>query len=184
MTIKKFVQQNQFDTICITGHVNKILKHQFDDYTLRPVYRFPENGMHIEKQAAFVKNLIRHKTNAAIILTHSAFIVSDFPREKVLVIAKNGTCESPEFNTFGASVNKINMCLFGRRATISDLAVEALENISKMPMDTLEQIKVIKDRHKSFGDSIELTLIYHTVFDREDELKKEALCFTHRSTSC
>jgi len=171
MTIKEFLKRQQ-GFVCITGHVNRIARYEYDDYDLRPVYRYPENGKHIDDQAVFVKNL-KKTSNGAIILTHSAFIVSDFKRENVLVIPKTGPYESPDFNTFGASANKINMCLFGRRSTIGALAHEALEDISKMPMDTLEQIQVIKDMHKRFGDSIELTLIYHEVFDREDELKKE-----------
>ena len=64
-------------------------------------------------------------TPEILISSHSPFIVSDTKRNNVLIFEKDNNeivnCKRPDFNTFGASVNKITMEVFGRKETIGNL---------------------------------------------------------------
>jgi len=174
MTIKKFLKDRP-GMVCITGWVAKLKGYVF--LTDRPVIRFPENGKHVEEQATFVKQLQKGSMSKnAIVITHSAFIVTDFKQDDVLVIPKKGKYDLPYFNTFGASVNKINMCLFRHAITIGALAQDTMQELLARPQETLEQInETIALSSKCLGDSVEYTLMMHKLLNREDELKKGAV---------
>ena len=57
-----------------------------------------------------------------LITTHAPFLISDSKKERVLVFEKetdgNVRIAKPEFNTFGASINKITMNIFNKQETI------------------------------------------------------------------
>ena len=58
-----------------------------------------------------------------LITTHTPFLISDSKPDKVLVFAKDKasgvvSISHPDYNTLGASINKITMNTFGKRETI------------------------------------------------------------------
>ena len=56
-----------------------------------------------------------------LVTTHTPFLISDSRPEKVLVFDKTDDVVSvsrPDYNTLGASINKITMATFGKRETI------------------------------------------------------------------
>jgi len=58
-----------------------------------------------------------------LITTHTPFLISDSKPEKVLMFSKDKnqglvSVATPDYNTLGASVNKITMATFGKRETI------------------------------------------------------------------
>ena len=67
------------------------------------------------------------------------------------------TCKRPGFNTFGASVNKINISVFDKSDTIGDYAKQKLDQfVSKLGKEEKESI--INSVEKEFGDSVEKIL--------------------------
>lgn len=150
--------------VCITG--NDIPNWVEYINTNRPIFYLPECGRNINKQAEFVSS-IKEKHPNAVVITYSAFIVSDFEREQVLFI-KDDEIKNPEFETFGASSNKINMCLFGRRETCGDYAMEALNRMRKRLDDGELPDSLINEIARTFGDSIEKTLLMKMMIDRLD----------------
>ena len=70
--------------------------------------------------SVFVKDIL--------IITMSPWIIYDFDRSHVLIVSEKNI-EHPDFQTFGASVNKINMCVFNKRETISDIPLKELKDI-------------------------------------------------------
>jgi restriction system-associated AAA family ATPase len=86
----------------------------------------------------------------ALMTTHSPFVPSDMPREKVLIFAKeNGSVEvtRPSIQTFGATFDVIVEECFGIRPPISDIPKEMIERLmrSDRPSDIREGIKKLGD---------------------------------------
>jgi restriction system-associated AAA family ATPase len=105
-----------------------------------------------------------------LITSHSPFIVSDSKQENVLVFEKDDEsiveCHRPDFNTFGASVNKITRGVFDRRKTIGDYASEIIDDF-KREMETTDDMEGLFERlDETIGDSIEKTLFMKELFDR------------------
>lgn len=147
--------------VCITG--NNIPEKLKDMDAGRPCYYLPECGLNIHQQAAFVSNI---KEPNAVIITYSAFIVSDFRRKQVLFFEDDESFDYPDFEIFGASVNKINMCLFGRKETAGDYALEALNRMKQKIDDGEIPNTLIHEVSKTFGDSIEKTLLIKMILDK------------------
>jgi len=155
--------------VCITGYIKKIRKPgKFIQG--RRVYYMPESGMHVTEQAGYIKQL-RSRDKTAIVFTHSAFLVSDFAKEDILVVTKDGQFERSEFQTLGASVNKINMVLLGQHETIGDYSKGLLNKIDRMPRGTLNEVELALHECDFLGDSLERTLLMHSLFQAKDELK-------------
>jgi len=153
--------------VCITGM-------RFPDWLNdieadRPLFYLPERGLNISNQAAVVSTIEKERSNA-IIVTQSAFIVSDFPRTQVFFL-KGHSAKHPDFETFGASANKINMCLFGRALTIGDRAAAALEKMKRRLEKGEDPTTIINETVKTFGDSVESTLFLNVAMDKEKEIK-------------
>ena len=79
------------------------------------------------------------QTPEVLISSHSPFMVSDTKEDNVLIFEKDEhgkvDCKKADFNTFGASVNKITMKVFGKKETIGDVAKNKLtEKILFMKM--------------------------------------------------
>jgi len=106
-----------------------------------------------------------------VLTTHSPFIVSDCKPEKVFRFFRNKNhkidFEQPNFNTYGASVNKITSKLFKKKETISNLVLRELKAIKEKFDDkqiTQEEAKKALD---IFGESIEKMLV-EKYFEREN----------------
>ncbi len=74
-----------------------------------------------------------------LITTHTPFLISDSQPDKVLAFKKEEEEEeegkvsvsNPDYNTFGASINKINMLTFGQTSTIGGQAFSIVQEIRK-----------------------------------------------------
>ncbi len=103
-----------------------------------------------------------------LITTHTPFLISDSKPEKVLVFKKvDGaiTTTSPEYNTFGASINKITMNSFGKRETIGGRALTTLKKLHRQFEDGAEKEQLITDINNQLGDSVEKILLVKTILD-------------------
>ena len=103
-----------------------------------------------------------------LITTHSPFLISDSHRKQVLVFDKERgkiSVTRPDYNTFGASINKITMETFHKRETIGGQAEEALEEFCRRHNEGDERRGLIKEIKKTIGDSNEKTLLIKTILD-------------------
>lgn len=105
-----------------------------------------------------------------LITSHSPFIVSDCKRENVFVF-ENGKADNPRINTFGTSVNIITEEVFNKKETIADLPLKEIEDIKKLPLDTLENIQIAKESSRRLGESVEKVLLFRELLIRENEIK-------------
>ena len=138
----------------------------------RPRFLFPEERRNVDEQAAFISEIEEGVPNL-IVVTRSAFIISDFRREQVLIFEGDKVVH-PEFETFGASVNKITMCLFGRRATVGDRALKVLESLSSR-LEKGENPSAIIDEASTLGDSVEKVLFMKVALNKEEELNRRKI---------
>lgn len=106
-----------------------------------------------------------------LITTHTPFLISDSTPDKVLVFNKDKetgevAVSNPEYNTLGASINKITMATFDKRETIGGLA-QSLLNAFKASSEQQETDKnqLIKDINNKLGDSVEKVLLIKTILD-------------------
>lgn len=105
-----------------------------------------------------------------LITTHTPFLISDSSPEKVLVFKKdkeNGTVSisSPEYNTLGASINKITMNTFGKRETIGGHAQAILESLHQRFKSGEDKEQLITEINQQLGDSVEKVLLIKTILD-------------------
>lgn len=112
------------------------------------------------------------QTPEILISSHSPFIVSDTKEDNVLIFEKdeNGkvNCKKADFNTFGASVNKITMKVFGKKETIGDVAKDKLGEYKKR-LDANENIDtIIHDIDLELGESVEKILFMKMLFDKQE----------------
>jgi hypothetical protein len=84
---------------------------------------------------------------------------------------KNKTIEvsRPDYNTFGASINKITMKTFGKMETISGYAEQQLENIKKRFESGESKQEVLDEVNALLGDSVEKVLFVNRVIDSMEE---------------
>ncbi len=106
-----------------------------------------------------------------LITSHSPFIVSDSKPENVLVFEKdeNGVvgCTRPNFNTFGASVNKITMEVFEKIDTIGDYANSRFDIFRKRFEEGEDIDTLIKEVDSTFGDSMEKILFIKNLLNKK-----------------
>ncbi|MFF7058188.1 restriction system-associated AAA family ATPase [Achromobacter spanius] len=106
-----------------------------------------------------------------LITTHTPFLISDSKPDKVLVFAKNKTSGAvsisrPDYNTLGASINKITMHTFGKRETIGGYAQKILDDLRKRFEQGGEDKEVlITEIHEQLGDSVEKLLLIKAILD-------------------
>ena len=110
-----------------------------------------------------------------LITTHTPFLISDSRREKVLVFSKDRTTgevsvQPPEFNTLGASINKITMSeVFGKRETIGAYAQSILERErARFEMGEEDPSVLIDDINRELGDSVEKILLIREILGKAE----------------
>lgn len=114
-----------------------------------------------------------------LITTHTPFLISDSKPDKVLVFAKDkvsGTVSisRPDYNTLGASINKITMNTFGKRETIGGFAEELLDGFKKRFVAGDEDLlKLVDEIEEGLGDSVEKILLIKAIQDKLEAQKKE-----------
>lgn len=112
------------------------------------------------------------QTPEVLISSHSPFIVSDTKEDNVLIFEKDEdgivACKKAYFNTFGASVNKITMKVFGKKETIGDVAKDKLAEYKKR-LEVDEDIDmIIHDIDLELGESVEKILFMKMLFDKQE----------------
>lgn len=145
----------------------------------------PETHLNPAWRASFISRLrscLQDQTGASqemLITTHSPFLISDSKPDNVLVFAKNlGTGDvsiaHPDYNTLGASINKITMTTFGKRETIGDHAQDLLEGLRKRLCGGKEGVStLIAELDRELGDSLEKVLLINTMLDRTRQGSEE-----------
>jgi restriction system-associated AAA family ATPase len=115
-----------------------------------------------------------------LLTTHTPFLISDSKPDKVLVFAKDKasgavSISHPDYNTLGASINKITMNTFGKRETIGGHAQAMLEDLRRRFEEGIEDKEaLITEIHQQLGDSIEKLLLIKAILDGEQILNGEA----------
>ncbi len=105
-----------------------------------------------------------------LVTTHTPFLISDSMAEKVLVFNKdkasgNVSISQPDYNTLGASINKITMNTFGKRETIGGHAQATLEELRRRFEDGEDKERLIAEINQKLGDSVEKVLLIKTILD-------------------
>ncbi|PHR22849.1 MAG: ABC transporter [Desulfotalea sp.] len=103
-----------------------------------------------------------------LITTHTPFLISDSKPEKVLMFNKvDGvvSVSKPEYNTLGASINKITMNTFDKRETIGGYAQTILNNLRQRFEAGDDKGQLIAEINQQLGDSVEKMLLIKTILD-------------------
>ena len=141
----------------------------------------PETHFNPDWRAKFITRLRECFNNAdpkslreVLITTHTPFLISDSTREQVLEVDKTDGVVSvnrPDYNTLGASINKITMKTFSKRETIGGFAEQKLAALKQRfeagkASDSDEDKNVLIDEiNEQLGDSVEKILLIKTIFD-------------------
>lgn len=109
-----------------------------------------------------------------LITTHTPFLISDSKPDKVLIFKKDKTSgevsiSQPEYNTLGASINKITMSTFGKRETIGRHAQALLEALrARFEHGGENEEELIAEIQRELGDSVERVLLINAILDRQE----------------
>ncbi len=115
-----------------------------------------------------------------LITTHTPFLISDSKPDKVLVFAKDKTTGAvsishPDYNTLGASINKITMNTFGKRETIGGHAQALLKALrDRFEQGGEDKEALITEIQQQLGDSVEKVLLIKAVLDADRPSNGEA----------
>lgn len=107
-----------------------------------------------------------------LITTHTPFLISDSKPDKVLIFKKDKTSgavsiSQPDYNTLGASINKITMSTFGKRETIGGHAQALLEALrARFEHGEESEKELIAEIQRELGDSVEKVLLINAILDR------------------
>ena len=119
-------------------------------------------------------------TYEMLVTTHTPFLISDSKPDKVLVFAKGKTSgevsiSHPDYNTLGASINKITMNTFGKRETIGGHAQALLEALrARFEQGDEDKDALITEIHQQLGDSVEKVLLIKAILDSDQQGNGEA----------
>jgi restriction system-associated AAA family ATPase len=137
----------------------------------------PETHFNPDWRANFITRLrqclpdARDMGQEMLITTHTPFLISDSKPDKVLVFAKDKTSGAvsisrPNYNTLGASINKITMNTFGKRETIGGHAQALLEALrARFEQGAEDKEALITEIHQQLGDSVEKVLLIKAILD-------------------
>lgn len=108
-----------------------------------------------------------------LITTHTPFLISDSQPDKVLVFKKQNnqvSISKPDYNTLGASINKITMNTFDKRETIGGFAQGILEEFrNRSQTNDEDKDQLIDEINKKLGDSVEKVLLIKTILDSMED---------------
>ncbi|MFM0158958.1 restriction system-associated AAA family ATPase [Paraburkholderia sediminicola] len=144
----------------------------------------PETHFNPAWRASFISRLRRclqgqsETSREMLITTHSPFLISDSKPEKVLVFDKSPDTGAvniahPEYNTLGASINKITMTTFGKRETIGGHAQALLDGLRTRFEKGEDASALIDELDRELGDSVEKVLLVKAMLDRSQSSKGE-----------
>lgn len=113
-----------------------------------------------------------------LITTHTPFLISDSEPDRVLVFSKDKVSGAvsitrPDYNTLGASINKITMSTFGKRETIGAHAQALLDALRfRFEHGGEDRESLITEIHQKLGDSVEKVLLINTILG-SDQLGRQ-----------
>lgn len=134
----------------------------------------PETHFNPDWRANFVTRLHQSLGGSdgqeMLVTTHTPFLISDSRPEKVLVFNKDKetgevSVKNPEYNTLGASINKITMATFDKRETIGGHAQAMLEGLRQRFEQGEDKEQLIAEISRQLGDSVEKVLLIKTILD-------------------
>ena len=132
----------------------------------------PETHFNPDWRANFVTRLHQSFNGSdgqeMLVTTHTPFLISDSRPEKVLVFNKADGVVSvshPDYNTLGASINKITMATFGKRETIGGFAQGKLKKFRQDFEEGRDKEQLIAEINRQLGDSVEKVLLIKTILD-------------------
>lgn len=133
----------------------------------------PETHFNPDWRSSFITRLYEcfrdsEDTHEMLVTTHTPFLISDSRPEKVLLFNKEDgavAITKPEYNTLGASINKITMNTFGKRETIGGHAQAILENLRTRFERGEDKDQLIDEINQELGDSVEKVLLIKTILD-------------------
>jgi len=132
----------------------------------------PETHFNPDWRANFISRLSEcfdgSEGQEMLITTHTPFLISDSKPENVLVFNKSDglvSVEYPDYNTLGASINKITMATFGKRETIGLRAQTILDELKQKFRPGEDNTDLIDDINRQLGDSVEKVLLIKTILD-------------------
>lgn len=112
-------------------------------------------------------------THEMLVTTHTPFLISDSKPEKVLVFKKENSevsISKPDYNTLGASINKITMSTFGKRETIGGHAQAILGGLrARFDQGGEDKDALIEEINQQLGDSVEKVMLIKTILDSMEE---------------
>ncbi len=103
-----------------------------------------------------------------LITTHTPFLISDSEPQRVMVFKKENdtvTVTRPDYNTFGASINKITMKTFEKKETIGGHAEAILNKLKERFKAGEDKEILLEEVNQRLGDSIEKVLFTKTLLD-------------------
>lgn len=132
----------------------------------------PETHFNPDWRANFVTRLHQSFNGSdgqeMLVTTHTPFLISDSRPEKVLVFNKADGVVSvshPDYNTLGASINKITMATFDKRETIGGHAQAMLDGLRQRFEQGEDKEQLITEINRKLGDSVEKVLLIKTILD-------------------
>ncbi|MES9905756.1 MAG: restriction system-associated AAA family ATPase [Sedimenticola sp.] len=132
----------------------------------------PETHFNPDWRANFITRLHQSFNGAdshdMLVTTHTPFLISDSKPKKVLVFNKTDGVVSvshPDYNTLGASINKITMATFGKRETIGGHAQAMLDDLRQRFEQGEDKERLISEINRQLGDSVEKVLLIKTILD-------------------
>lgn len=140
----------------------------------------PETHFNPDWRANFISQLRRclpgngDVGQEMLITTHTPFLISDSKPDKVLIFKKDKTSGAvsickPEYNTLGASINKITMSTFGKRETIGGHAQALMEALrARFEHGDENEEELIAEIQRELGDSVEKVLLINAILDRQE----------------
>lgn len=140
----------------------------------------PETHFNPDWRANFISQLRRclpgngDVGQEMLITTHTPFLISDSKPDKVLIFKKDKTSgevsiSQPDYNTLGASINKITMSTFGKRETIGGHAQALLEDLrARFEHGGENEEELITEIQRELGDSVEKVLLINAILDRQE----------------
>ncbi len=144
----------------ITGSGKLIREYIKNLVNFDNVIVLPENGLDVNEQANFMLNLLQNNPDfSGDIITLSSFILSDIKEDEIFILNDNSDMSSPGFNTFGASVNKINFNIFKNKNTIGDLSHKKLKEFKALIKSENISNKLFFEIDNTFGESTEKFLL-------------------------
>lgn len=133
----------------------------------------PETHFNPDWRSNFVTRLHQcfkgsEDSHEMLVTTHTPFLISDSKPEKVLVFNKMDgvvSVSKPEYNTLGASINKITMNTFDKRETIGGYAQAKLNKLRQRFEDGDDKEQLITEINQQLGDSVEKMMLIKTILD-------------------